>query len=120
MPIATINPATGETLRTFEGLTEAELDDKIEHAARTFRTYCRTTLSERAAWQALKVGDPLDPPPGVGPLATKTTLTDLDDQVRRSIAAGARVLVGGHRSSGRGTTMHPRCSQKSNPARRLT
>jgi succinate-semialdehyde dehydrogenase/glutarate-semialdehyde dehydrogenase len=50
MPIATINPATGETLRTFEGLTEAELDDKIEHAARTFRTYRRTTLSERAAW----------------------------------------------------------------------
>ena len=50
MPIATINPATGETLRTFEGLTEAELDDKIEHAARTFRIYRRTTLFERAAW----------------------------------------------------------------------
>src|SRR4030095_13036289 len=50
MPIATINPATGETLRTFEGLTEAELDDKIEHTARTIRTYRRTSLSERAAW----------------------------------------------------------------------
>jgi succinate-semialdehyde dehydrogenase/glutarate-semialdehyde dehydrogenase len=50
MPIATINPATGETLRTFEGLTEAELDARIEHAAQTFRTYRRTSLSERAAW----------------------------------------------------------------------
>src|SRR4029453_18257021 len=50
MPIATINPATGETLRTFEGLTEAELDDKIEHTARTFRTYRLTSRSERAAW----------------------------------------------------------------------
>jgi succinate-semialdehyde dehydrogenase / glutarate-semialdehyde dehydrogenase len=46
--------------------------------------------------QALKVGDPLDPATEVGPLATRTTLTDLDDQVRRSIAAGARVLTGGH------------------------
>ena len=50
MPIATINPATGETLRTFDALTDAELDDKIAHAARTFRTYRRTRLTERAAW----------------------------------------------------------------------
>ena len=50
MPIATINPATGETLRTFDPLTDAELDDKIAHAARTFRTYRRTRLAERAAW----------------------------------------------------------------------
>jgi succinate-semialdehyde dehydrogenase/glutarate-semialdehyde dehydrogenase len=44
---------------------------------------------------ALKVGDPLDPATEVGPLATKSVLTDLDDQVRRSVAAGARVLTGG-------------------------
>jgi succinate-semialdehyde dehydrogenase/glutarate-semialdehyde dehydrogenase len=49
-----------------------------------------------AKMQALKVGDPLDPATEVGPLATRTTLTDLDNQVRRSIAAGARVLAGGH------------------------
>jgi succinate-semialdehyde dehydrogenase/glutarate-semialdehyde dehydrogenase len=46
--------------------------------------------------RALKVGDPLDPATEVGPLATRTVLTDLDDQVRRSVAAGARVLTGGH------------------------
>ena len=50
MPIATINPATGETLRTFDPLTDTELDDKIAHAAKTFQTYRRTPLAERAAW----------------------------------------------------------------------
>ena len=50
MPIATINPATGETLRTFDPLTDTELDDKIAHAAQTFRTYRQTRLAERAAW----------------------------------------------------------------------
>ena len=46
---------------------------------------------------ALKVGDPLDETTEVGPLATASVLADLDDQVRRSVAAGARVLTGGHR-----------------------
>ena len=50
MPIATTNPATGETLRTFDPLTDTELDDRIAYAARTFRTYRRTRLAERAAW----------------------------------------------------------------------
>ena len=45
--------------------------------------------------RALRVGDPLDPATEVGPLATKSVLTDLDDQVKRSVAAGARVLTGG-------------------------
>jgi succinate-semialdehyde dehydrogenase/glutarate-semialdehyde dehydrogenase len=49
-----------------------------------------------ARMRALRVGDPLDPATDVGPLATGTVLSDLDDQVRRSVAAGARVLTGGH------------------------
>jgi succinate-semialdehyde dehydrogenase/glutarate-semialdehyde dehydrogenase len=50
MPIATINPATSETLKTFEALTNAELDGKIAHAARTFQSYRRTSLADRASW----------------------------------------------------------------------
>jgi succinate-semialdehyde dehydrogenase / glutarate-semialdehyde dehydrogenase len=50
MPIATINPATGETLETFEALTDAEIDVRIERAVETFRGYRRTTFAERAAW----------------------------------------------------------------------
>ncbi|MEO8369367.1 MAG: NAD-dependent succinate-semialdehyde dehydrogenase [Candidatus Solibacter sp.] len=46
---------------------------------------------------ALVVGDPMLEATQVGPLATPVILNDLDDQVRRSVAAGARVLTGGHR-----------------------
>jgi succinate-semialdehyde dehydrogenase / glutarate-semialdehyde dehydrogenase len=50
MPIATINPATGETVRTFEPLSAAELEDRLERAAVAFRGYRRTTVEERAGW----------------------------------------------------------------------
>ncbi len=59
MAIATINPATGETLRTFKPLTDSELDDKIAHAAQTFQTYRRIPLAERAAW-LLRAAEILD------------------------------------------------------------
>ena len=50
-----------------------------------------------AGMRALKVGDPLDEATEIGPLATPQILADLDEQVRRSVAAGARVLTGGAR-----------------------
>ncbi len=50
-----------------------------------------------AVMQALKVGDPMDETTDVGPLATPQILEDLDRQVRASVAAGARVLIGGKR-----------------------
>ncbi len=46
---------------------------------------------------ALKVGDPMDEATDVGPLATPQILEDLDQQVQKSVAAGARVLAGGKR-----------------------
>jgi succinate-semialdehyde dehydrogenase / glutarate-semialdehyde dehydrogenase len=48
MPIATINPATGETLQTFEALTQAQLEEKLERASNTFRTYRRASFADRA------------------------------------------------------------------------
>ena len=56
---------------------------------------------------ALKVGDPLDPAVEVGPLATPAILAEVDDLVRRSIAAGARLLVGGRRLDGPGNYYAP-------------
>jgi len=46
---------------------------------------------------ALKVGDPMDETTDVGPLATSDILNDLDEQVRKTVAAGARLLTGGKR-----------------------
>ena len=48
MPIASIDPSTGKTIRTFEELTEFKIGDKLARAADTFRYYRRTTFHERA------------------------------------------------------------------------
>ena len=46
---------------------------------------------------ALKVGDPAEEGVEVGPLASQQVLEDLEDQVRRMVAKGAKVLAGGKR-----------------------
>jgi succinate-semialdehyde dehydrogenase/glutarate-semialdehyde dehydrogenase len=50
-----------------------------------------------AGMAALRVGDPMDESMQVGPLATPGILEALDEQVRRSVELGARVLTGGKR-----------------------
>src|ERR1700691_1412698 len=49
MPIATINPANGETVRTFEPLSSAQVDAKIQTAYDAFRSHRRTSFADRAA-----------------------------------------------------------------------
>jgi succinate-semialdehyde dehydrogenase/glutarate-semialdehyde dehydrogenase len=48
-----------------------------------------------AKMQALKIGDPFDETTELGPLATPDGVTSLDADVRKTVAAGARVLTGG-------------------------
>ncbi|MFJ9566630.1 NADP-dependent succinic semialdehyde dehydrogenase [Streptomyces fuscichromogenes] len=48
MPIATVNPANGETLETFEAMDADELERRLELAEATFRTYRTSTFAERA------------------------------------------------------------------------
>ena len=50
MTIASINPATGETLKTFDPLSETQIDEKLQRAAETFATYKLTSMTDRAAW----------------------------------------------------------------------
>ncbi|NUQ89102.1 MAG: NADP-dependent succinic semialdehyde dehydrogenase [Glycomyces artemisiae] len=48
MPIATVNPANGETLRTYEAMGEEEIERRLQLAEATFRTYRTTAFEERA------------------------------------------------------------------------
>ncbi len=48
MPIATINPATGQTLKTFESLSDAQIDRKLGIAAEAFTKYRKSSFAERA------------------------------------------------------------------------
>jgi succinate-semialdehyde dehydrogenase/glutarate-semialdehyde dehydrogenase len=48
--IATVNPATGDCLATYDTLTESQLDEKLARAAAAFLSYRHTTFAERAAW----------------------------------------------------------------------
>ncbi len=50
----------------------------------------------------LRVGEPMDEATDIGPLATAEILQTLEDQVERSVAAGARLLTGGKRLGSRG------------------
>jgi len=54
------------------------------------------------AMEALRIGDPMDRSTEVGPMAREDLLDDLDDQVRRSVEAGAELKTGGKRLEGQG------------------
>jgi succinate-semialdehyde dehydrogenase/glutarate-semialdehyde dehydrogenase len=50
MAIATINPATGELVRSFDALTDEQIEDRLARASAAFRAYRRTGVEERAGW----------------------------------------------------------------------
>jgi succinate-semialdehyde dehydrogenase/glutarate-semialdehyde dehydrogenase len=48
MAIATVNPATGELLKSFEALSPAQIEQKLQLAASAFQAYRRTLFADRA------------------------------------------------------------------------
>ncbi|WP_347158946.1 NAD-dependent succinate-semialdehyde dehydrogenase [Pontibacter chitinilyticus] len=48
MPIETINPATGQVVKTFEPHTPEEVNQKIEAAEQTFQSWKKVSFPERA------------------------------------------------------------------------
>ena len=50
--IASVNPATGETLQTFESLSDRQVDDRLARVEAAFRSYRKTSFAERAGWLA--------------------------------------------------------------------
>jgi succinate-semialdehyde dehydrogenase / glutarate-semialdehyde dehydrogenase len=57
--IATINPATGETLKTYDELSEAEVQRCLAAAAAAHASYRLTSFADRAAWMR-RAADILD------------------------------------------------------------
>src|SRR5256884_191806 len=48
MPIASINPATGEKLKDFSAFDDSEIEKRLSRAENAFRKYRRTTFIERS------------------------------------------------------------------------
>src|SRR6202051_1680707 len=59
MAIASINPATGEVLKTFEPATASQIEAKLSLAAKTFETFRKTSFAERARMM-IKAADILE------------------------------------------------------------
>src|SRR5690242_1931153 len=57
--------------------------------------------------KSLVVGDPLEERTDIGPLATPQIVKDLDEQVQKAVAGGARVLTGGKRLDRAGNFFEP-------------
>jgi len=54
---------------------------------------------------ALKIGDPMEKDTQLGPLSSEEAAVHLEDQVKRSVAAGAKILLGGKRIDRKGAYM---------------
>ena len=50
MAIATINPATGETLKTFDPIADEAIEAKLELAQQAFNKYRYLPFEQRAIW----------------------------------------------------------------------
>ena len=50
MAIATINPTTGQVIKSFDPLTSAAIEAKLQKAIETFGSYRHTSFAQRAAW----------------------------------------------------------------------
>ena len=71
------------------------------------------------AFSALRIGDPMERNTEIGPLALESVRSDVVDQVRRSVAAGAKLLTGGDVIEGPGWWFRPGvldCIPESAPA----
>src|SRR5882672_11395240 len=56
MPIATINPATEVTEKTFDALSDSEVDRLLQRSADAFERFRRTSFEERAGCMMTVVG----------------------------------------------------------------
>ena len=56
MAIATINPATGQTVKTYDEMSEADVERCLAAAASAHARYRLTSFDERAGWMRRAAG----------------------------------------------------------------
>jgi succinate-semialdehyde dehydrogenase / glutarate-semialdehyde dehydrogenase len=56
MPIATTNPATGETVKTFDPMSAEQVDERLGRAVTGFAALWATTFARRAEWMHAAAG----------------------------------------------------------------
>jgi succinate-semialdehyde dehydrogenase / glutarate-semialdehyde dehydrogenase len=90
MAIATINPATGELLKSFEPLTAAQIEQKIQLATSAFQKHRRTSFAERSRLM-LRVADILEK--GKEECARLMTL-EMGKTLRSAVGEAAKCAAG--------------------------
>lgn len=63
-----------------------------------------------------RVGDPMDPNTGIGPLATSNQVVTLDSQVKDALSKGGKLETGGNKPAGVGSYYLPTIISNSNPS----
>ncbi|MDN3027783.1 NADP-dependent succinic semialdehyde dehydrogenase [Streptomyces sp. S.PB5] len=86
MPIATVNPANGETLKTYEAMGPEEIERRLQLAEATFRTYRTTPFDERARLLNRAAGLLDD----IAPDIAKVMTTEMGKPVRQARAEAAK------------------------------
>jgi succinate-semialdehyde dehydrogenase / glutarate-semialdehyde dehydrogenase len=89
-----------------EAAVTTAVDARIQNNGQSCIAAKRFIVSEKIAdefeskfvkrMQALRIGDPFEDSTQLGPLANADAVTSLDADVKKSVAAGARLLTGGH------------------------
>jgi succinate-semialdehyde dehydrogenase/glutarate-semialdehyde dehydrogenase len=89
-----------------EAAVATAVDARVQNNGQSCIAAKRFIVSEKIAdeferkfvkrMQELRIGDPFDESTQLGPLANADAVSSLDADVKKSVAAGARVLTGGH------------------------
>lgn len=86
MPIATVNPANGETIKTYEAMGPEEIERRLQLAEATFRTYRTTSFAERARLLNRAAGLLDD----IAPDIAKVMTTEMGKPVKQARAEAAK------------------------------
>ncbi len=89
MAIASINPATGQVLKTFEPLSDGQIEKKLQLAADTFSKFRKLSFSERARMMA-RAGEILEvEKEALGRLMT----TEMGKTLKSAVAEAAKCAL---------------------------